>query len=129
RTTQRVSFTDDDRQHVYALGSLVSGMLLAHYRLLDVCPQPLAAEVEPHSVQKAVELSPREKAVLSLILVGQTNEAIALDQGVSINTIKTYRKRLYRKLGVSTLNELHARYGRSVKILKPRQPHAIRLNS
>lgn len=124
RTTARTAFNDDDRQQVYALGGMVSGMLMAHFRLLAVSACPLAPEMPAPPAPDVPELSAREKVVLSLVLVGQTNEAMALDQGVSINTIKTYRKRLYRKLGVSTLNELHARYGRSTDVLKPRESGA-----
>ncbi|MCK9513906.1 MAG: helix-turn-helix transcriptional regulator [Pigmentiphaga sp.] len=60
---------------------------------------------------KLLSLSRNERVVLKLLLTGMSNEAIGLDQDISINTVKTYRKRLYKKLEVSTVNELHSRYG------------------
>jgi LuxR family transcriptional regulator, activator of tox operons len=51
-------------------------------------------------------LSPRELDVCVGIVCGQTSEAIALSLGLSLNTVLTYRKRAYSRLGISTQNEL-----------------------
>lgn len=51
-------------------------------------------------------LSRREFEVAQRILRGLTSEGIALDLGVSVETVYTYRKRLYGKLGISSANEL-----------------------
>ena len=51
-------------------------------------------------------LTPRELDVCVGIICGQTSEAIALSLGLSINTVLTYRKRAYSRLGISTQNEL-----------------------
>ncbi len=49
---------------------------------------------------RMVELSDRESEVLALIAQGQTNAAIARELYLSIETVKTYVKRLYAKLDV-----------------------------
>lgn len=51
-------------------------------------------------------LSSRELDICAGIVCGQTSEAIALSLGLSVNTVLTYRKRAYARLGISTQNEL-----------------------
>jgi LuxR family maltose regulon positive regulatory protein len=47
-------------------------------------------------------LSPQEQRVLKLLVAGRSNQEIAQELVVSINTVKDHVKHLYRKLGVST---------------------------
>ena len=49
---------------------------------------------------RAVGLSPREAEVMALITRGLTNQEIAERAHVSLNTIKTYIRSAYRKIGV-----------------------------
>ena len=63
---------------------------------------------EPHL------LSPREAEVCAGIILGYTTVGISLNCGISINTVATHRKRAYRKLGISSQNELFSRYFRLV---------------
>lgn len=51
-------------------------------------------------------LSQREREVCALMAVGLTSERIALKLGVSMNTVLTYRKRAYRRLQISSQNDL-----------------------
>lgn len=51
-------------------------------------------------------LSPREREVTRLILKGHSGESIGYNLGISIATVKTHRKNLYMKLGLSTQQEL-----------------------
>lgn len=51
-------------------------------------------------------LPPREIEVCDGILQGVSSEGIALRLGLSINTVRTYRKRAYARLHVSSQNEL-----------------------
>jgi LuxR family transcriptional regulator, activator of tox operons len=48
----------------------------------------------------------REREVCSGIAAGMTSEGIGLTVGVSVNTVLTYRKRAYARLGISSQNEL-----------------------
>ena len=47
-------------------------------------------------------LSPREAEVLALICQGFSNDEIADRAYLSINTVKTYVRTLYRKIGVES---------------------------
>ena len=66
-----------------------------------------------------VELSDRESEVLALIAIGLTNAEIADELYLSIETVKTYVKRLYAKLGVH--NRAQAAIAASTHQLTPRQ--------
>jgi DNA-binding CsgD family transcriptional regulator len=51
-------------------------------------------------------ITERERAVCIGILTGYTSESIALNLGISVNSVLTYRKRLYEKLKISSQSEL-----------------------
>lgn len=51
-------------------------------------------------------LSPQEQRVLQFLVTGHTNQEIAKELVISVNTVKDHVKHLYRKLGVS--NRLQA---------------------
>jgi DNA-binding CsgD family transcriptional regulator len=53
-------------------------------------------------------LSEREAAVCVGIVTGHSNEAIALHLELSINSVRTYRRRAYAKLQITSQNELFA---------------------
>jgi len=72
---------------------------------------------EPHL------LSPREAEVCAGIILGYTTVGISLNFGFFINTVATHRKRAYRKLGISSQNELFSRYFRLVSHRLTGTPH------
>jgi FixJ family two-component response regulator len=57
--------------------------------------------------QRRIEqLTPREREVLELIVIGRLNKQIADDLGISIKTVEVHRARVMEKMGVSSLAEL-----------------------
>jgi len=63
-----------------------------------------------------------EAAVCARIVTGYSNEAIALDLGISFHSVRTYRKRAYAKLNVTSQNELFAQVlNAGVRGTMPRQ--------
>jgi DNA-binding NarL/FixJ family response regulator len=54
-------------------------------------------------------LTPREADVLDLLQSGRSNAEIAQALHVSVETVRTHARRVYRKLGVRTRRELRAR--------------------
>jgi DNA-binding NarL/FixJ family response regulator len=53
-------------------------------------------------------LTPRESDVLELLREGRSNAEIAIALHVSVETVRTHRRNIYRKLGVRTRRELAA---------------------
>ncbi len=54
----------------------------------------------------AAPLSPRERAVLRLLVAGESRAGMAERLGVSVNTVKTQIRSIYAKLGVTSRSEL-----------------------
>lgn len=73
--------------------------------LREVCERPVVATAG-RSVKGLVEqLTEREFMVLPLLPTRMTNVEIAESLGVSLNTVKTHLKHIYRKLGVTERGE------------------------
>lgn len=52
------------------------------------------------------QLSPRERDVMGLVVVGKSNKAIAADLGVSPKTVEVHRARVMEKMQAKSLPEL-----------------------
>lgn len=90
-----------------ALASLAAKIALMHFEGLSRTGPPPALDV----------LSARERQVCLGMLDGKKAELIALELSVSPETIATYRKRAYAKLGISSKGALFAlcRQGAAVR--------------
>jgi two-component system NarL family response regulator len=64
-----------------------------------VMPPDVAARFRQRELRK--DLSPRELAVLRLIVAGRSNKEIAQELRVGEESVKTYSKSLFHKLGVT----------------------------
>jgi DNA-binding NarL/FixJ family response regulator len=72
-------------------------------RGLHVLPKNGAGATSPMGPEL---LTPREADVLEHLRQGRSNAEIALALHVSIETVRTHRRNIYRKLGVRTRREL-----------------------
>lgn len=74
------------------------------WQLGDAGPDPVVgsstSEQRLHRLGEDVGLSAREVRVLSLVAQGLSNDEIAVRDYLSINTVKTYIRSAYRKIGV-----------------------------
>ena len=52
-----------------------------------------------------IDLSKMEKVVLTRIMKGMTSKSIATELKMSVSTVKTYRTRIFKKLGVKSIHE------------------------
>jgi DNA-binding NarL/FixJ family response regulator len=80
---------------------IVSVVLSACEGTLDDSPVAFAAERETR-LGELTGLSPRETDVLRLVVQGLSNHEIADELYLSVNSIKTYIRSAYRKIGVTT---------------------------
>jgi DNA-binding NarL/FixJ family response regulator len=63
-----------------------------------------------HTGEKQIHLSPREEMVLNCLAKGLTYKQIADQLDISIDTIRTYLRRIYEKLHVQSRTEAVAKY-------------------
>jgi DNA-binding NarL/FixJ family response regulator len=78
--------------------SELGAAVLAVRRGETVAPAPSRAVVMPAGM---AELSTREAEVLDLICRGMSNQEIADQLFVSVNSVKTYVRQIYKKIGVA----------------------------
>jgi len=55
---------------------------------------------------RLASLTPREREVMDLVVVGRLNKQIAGDLGISMKTVENHRARVMDKMGVESLAEL-----------------------
>ena len=61
-------------------------------------------------------LSPREMEVAKLIFEGHSGNSIAANLDIAIETVKSHRKNMYKKLGIGSQQELFSRYIDSISL-------------
>lgn len=115
RDPDRPTFSKEESQLLTSITALIEGAFSLYWSRLK---QPEAASADPACLQL---LSPRERDVIELVLQGFTSAAISDLLQVSLETVKTHRKRAYRKLEISSQAELFA-------IMQP-APTAIRYHT
>lgn len=54
---------------------------------------------------KFLALTSREKQILSYIIEGYSNQELSFELGLSVNTARTHRNRIWKKLEISSLHE------------------------
>lgn len=96
--------------HLVDLSGLVCRSIARHHQL--------AARADPGGgrvgfvagllARSAPRLTARECAVCARIVAGYSGEAIALDLGIGVSSVATYRKRAYAKLGICSQHALFA---------------------
>jgi LuxR family transcriptional regulator, activator of tox operons len=99
-------FGSDQRARILDSIDLLMPLLWRHEVALRPRPVDLRAEFRRRLAQRDPCLSGRELDVCMLIAVGLSSQGIALELGISLNTVLTYRKRAYMRLGISSQNEL-----------------------
>ncbi|QBD83268.1 hypothetical protein EPA93_47825 [Ktedonosporobacter rubrisoli] len=86
------------------LPSLNEDSLFAYARRINLAFADPLAEMSSQPTSREI-LSPQEQRVLQLLAMGHSKPNIADELIVSINTVKTQVKSIYRKLGVSSRKE------------------------
>lgn len=73
-----------------------------HYFCSDITQRLLSPNYE-NPYEKEVKLTDREKEILGLLVNSYSNKQIAIQLSLSENTVKTHRKNIHAKFGVSNL--------------------------
>ena len=114
-------------ENLHAAEPLVASLVRKHALLRpDLCqravqPPPAKGDELDTSWLRRFNATRREIEVASLVLRGHTNASIACVLGISEDTVKVHRKRLYVKLNISSQAELFMMYmdNRSTDELDP----------
>jgi len=111
---RRTRFLRDEIAEMRALFPLLDSL----HRLHQTLSRPAESRrhqdpgLPPIDYRKAVdaylraELTPRERDIVGLILLGYPTAKIAARLKLSVNTIKNHKKRMYNKLDITTEREL-----------------------
>jgi DNA-binding CsgD family transcriptional regulator len=95
--------------------ALASGLLAAVRRHLELVDQTPMARPGPQALRAALqrrhpEMPPRELDVCARLLQGLSYDGIADDLGLSVATVKTYRRRAFERMGLHFKSELFATF-------------------
>ena len=69
--------------------------------------QSLHVSTAPHELDR---LTPRESTILSLLAAGKSYKMVAVEAGITIDTVRTHIKRIYEKLHVHSVTEAVAKF-------------------
>jgi DNA-binding CsgD family transcriptional regulator len=111
RSDQRGPFTSDQIVRLGQLSDLVVSLIAKHATLARRAPSAAAALTSVHEIQTNMLRAPasltrRELEVCARILYGISSTGIALDLEIGEESVATYRKRAYQRLGIATRHEL-----------------------
>lgn len=98
-------FSGSAIENIVRWSELFIMLLLKHHSIIG-SSQEGEADYDWALRRLPVSLPSRERQVCVGILQGLSSEAIALRLDVSINTVRTFRKRAYARLEISSQNEL-----------------------
>ncbi|RZJ98996.1 MAG: response regulator transcription factor [Flavobacterium sp.] len=87
-----------------AMNGIIAAKLLEYFQKQGI---QMTALEELH-------LTTREKAILQMLVKGMSYKEIAGDSFISVETLNSHIKNIYRKLNVHSRSELAAKYGRAL---------------
>ncbi|GAA0700061.1 LuxR C-terminal-related transcriptional regulator [Marinobacterium maritimum] len=107
----KTPFPDTAIDAIHRMASLLSSLIIKHSRLSGSLSSFMTREAQIEMLIKRLSkldssLSQREKEVCSRVLLGMSSDGIALDLGIKLQSVLTYRKRAYSRLNISSQNEL-----------------------
>ena len=98
---------------VFNAGQPVKKELLA---IVDLLVDRIARECNDYYAKEEVSLNEQQLQALNLYARGRTTNAVALELGISVNTVKYHKKRIFQVMGARSISEAVAK-AFSMKIL------------
>ena len=112
RTNTSVLYAFLNSHLMYETQTSVLSAIMPHLdaalRRVDCLPKNNESKVEIAPILSMV--SEREAAVLKLLVEGKTNQVIAEQLYISVNTVKNHLKNIYKKMSVSCRSQAVAKY-------------------
>ena len=119
-------FSGKELKQLRAVEKTVRALTLQHWQYIEAMFSDSSARFDQTVVQKRVDevfktfgasiLTTRECEVVGLVLRGYSSEAIADILGIAKGTVKTYRRSIYAKLGISSQSELFSMFISALQI-------------
>lgn len=111
RPTSRGPLADETVDRISGAASLILSLIGKHEKIVSRRFDASRALASLESIEDCIlgggaSLPRRETQVCARILYGVTSAGIAVDLGVSEETVTTYRKRIYQRLGIGSQHEL-----------------------
>lgn len=111
RSNGRGAFADLEVDQLSGLADTLISALAKHAEFRWRAPRRTPTLTSLHEIEACVasapqSLSPREIAVCARMLYGMSAIGIGLDLGISEESVITYRKRAFLRLGIATRHEL-----------------------
>ena len=112
RLPEHGEFSEREYEALYLLAEPVSELIKSHSEHDDFAVTHLIQPGIDHQIDLAFRtfgaslLSPREKAVLEMMLRGYSTDSSADKLGIALETVRRHRKSIYRKLDVSSQTDL-----------------------
>lgn len=114
RDSRRGCFTNEEQEHIAAISHLLLPLLRKHYQL--TAESPNLGTVRRARIEELTErmstlnpnLTERECAVCARTAAGLTARTTALELGIKVSSVLTYRRRAYERLSISSGYELAA---------------------
>lgn len=100
------NFLESEVNGIFGWSDIFLSLLAKHDSIAGLEERSLSESYAERLRRLGAGLPPREVDICDGILRGITSEGIALKLNVSINTVRTYRKRAYARLRISSQNEL-----------------------
>lgn len=102
-------FAEEDLLVLGSFARLLMPMIRRNETLTEGAPvsgRGAVEELEKRFLRRFPRLTERERQVCSRAVVGMTADGAALELGIGLASVLTYRKRAYRRLGVTSAAEL-----------------------
>ena len=111
RTSRDGRFESKNIRRIRLIAATLLSLVAKHEQLSASSSRLSTALTFLPGIERAIATSAfglprRECEVCARILYGMSSEGIALDLGISEQTVMTYRKRAYERLGIATSREL-----------------------
>jgi len=107
---KQTAYTADHIAKVEQLAPVILATIVRDHRLRHDAPMEATADIDATvrrlQLDRSVGFTRREAQVCAKIMEGRSTTAIALDLGIAPSSVITFRKSLYRKLGIVSQAEL-----------------------
>lgn len=95
-----------DTELLEAVRAVAKNDVFVHPSMAQTLIQSIYTKEVNHSKKKNINLTEREKEVLNLVALGNTNKEVSQKLNVSVKTVETHKARIMEKTGCERRSEL-----------------------